>query len=68
MAIKIQINGKEENIPDKISISDLLETKGIRQEVVTIEVNGQIIEKKQYPQITIKEGDIIEFIFYMGGG
>ena len=65
---KILINGKEETIENNITITKLLEQKNIRKEVVEIELNGSIVSKENYDEIFLKDGDALEFIFYMGGG
>ncbi len=68
MSITIYLNGKKEEIQEGLSISRLLETKKIRPEVVTVELNEQIVEKIKYPQILLKANDKLEFVYYMGGG
>ena len=68
MAILIYLNGKKEEITQDFSILQLLELKKIRPEVVTVELNGKIIEKEQYSKILLKPNDKLEFIYYMGGG
>ena len=47
MAILIYLNGKKEEITQDFSILQLLELKKIRPEVVTVELNGKIIEKEK---------------------
>ncbi len=68
MSIRITINGKEEEIEDNMSVLELLKLKNIRPEVVTVEVNDKIIQRKDYSSTYLKEGDRVEFVFYMGGG
>ncbi|MCL5674844.1 MAG: sulfur carrier protein ThiS [Candidatus Omnitrophica bacterium] len=68
MGIKIQLNGKKEDVPENMHISELLENKKIKPEVVVVELNGRIIERPQYSQVTLKEDDTVELVFYMGGG
>ena len=68
MSITIYLNGKKEEIQDSLNISRLLEAKKIRPEVVTVELNEQIVEKIKYPQTLLKANDKLEFVYYMGGG
>ncbi len=68
MSINIYLNGKKEEVQDGLNISKLLEAKKIRPEVVTVEVNEQIIEKTKYPQTLLKANDKLEFVYFMGGG
>lgn len=66
--IKIVLNGKEKKLEDEMSILKLLKEKNIRPEVVTVELNDKIIEKVKYSESILKNGDRLEFVFFMGGG
>ncbi|MFH1779099.1 MAG: cysteine synthase A [Candidatus Omnitrophota bacterium] len=68
MGITIYLNGKKETVEENLNISKLLEVKKIRPEVVTVELNGQIIEKPKYADAFIKDKDKVEVVYYMGGG
>lgn len=66
--MKLSINGKIEEAADGINISKLLELKKIRPEVVTVELNGEIINRAKFGENALKDGDKLEFVYYMGGG
>ena len=66
--IKIKLNGKENEIKSGLSVSDLLLKWKVRPELVTVEVNENILQKLEYDQTVLKAGDNVEFVFYMGGG
>lgn len=68
--MRITINGKDEIINAKnITILELLKLKNVKMpEMVTVELNGEIIDREDFPKKIIKENDIIEFLYYMGGG
>ena len=68
MSITIYLNGKKEEIQDSLNISRLLEIKKIRPEVVTVELNEQIVERIKYPETVLRANDKLEFVYYMGGG
>jgi thiamine biosynthesis protein ThiS len=68
MGMIITLNGKKEEIEPGMTISKLLEVKKIRPEVVTIELNENIIERSRYGELLLKAGDRLEFVYYMGGG
>lgn len=68
MSVAIYLNGKKEEIEDNMNLSKLLETKKIRPEVVTVELNDKIVEKGKYDQTLLKPDDKLEFVYYMGGG
>ena len=68
MTIKIKLNGKEQEIDAKMMVSDLLLKWKVRPELVTVEVNENILQKLDYDGTEIKQNDNVEFVFYMGGG
>ena len=66
--VKITLNGKEQEIKSGLSVSDLLLKWKVRPELVTVEVNENILQKLDYDGTLLKAGDHVEFVFYMGGG
>ncbi len=68
MAITVILNGKKEDVKEGMSVSDLLAVKKIRPEVVTVELNDNILEREKYNKIFLKQSDRIELVYYMGGG
>lgn len=66
--MNILINGKKEELKDAVTVAKLLEQKKIRSEVVTVELNDEIVEKSKYNNTLLKGDDRLEFVYYMGGG
>jgi len=66
--IEVVINGKKEKIEEGVTIAQILKQRNIRPEMVAVELNGQVIERDAYASLELKEGDSLEFLFYMAGG
>ena len=66
--IKISLNGKEQEIKSGMTVTALLTKWRMKPELVTVEINETILQKLDYDSTEIKNGDKVEFIFYMGGG
>ena len=66
--IRVTVNGKPQEIPSGLTLLEHLVQRKVRPELVTVEVNGNILQKLDYESLEIKNGDKIEFAFYMGGG
>lgn len=66
--IKITLNGKPQEIQAGQSVSDILVKWRIKPELVTVEVNEEIVQKLEYGSAVLKDGDKVNFVFYMGGG
>ncbi len=65
--MQVKINGKIENISEG-TVLDLLQAKKIEPQMVAVEVNDALIERGHLATTALKEGDRLEFLFYMGGG
>lgn len=67
--MKISVNSKPTEIDEEITVRNLLDRGYAElQEYVTVQVNEEIISKENYEHVIIKDGDVIEFLYYMGGG
>lgn len=68
--MQLTINGEAETIDEKeVSISRLLALKRVESpDMVSVQVNGRIIDRQQYDQQRVAAADEIEFLYFMGGG
>ncbi|WDT74217.1 MAG: sulfur carrier protein ThiS [Candidatus Manganitrophus sp.] len=65
--MRVKINGKQEEVQET-TLSDLLKAKNIEPRMVTVELNAEMVDRSSLDQTRIREGDEIEFLFFMGGG
>ena len=66
--IKIRVNGKVNSINEKTSLLKLLNDLKIPLKKVAIELNQQIIDKKNLKRIYLKKNDKVEIVHFIGGG
>ncbi len=66
--IKIKINGKVNKIDDKTKLSDLFKNLKVPLKKVAIELNREIVDKKNLNKINLKANDKIEIVHFIGGG
>lgn len=68
--LNVMINGEKETIEGaEISVTKLLEVKEVKMpDMVSVELNGRILKREEFPTTSINEGDRIEFLYFMGGG
>ena len=66
--IKIKVNGKLKSISDNFKILDLVKDLKIPVKKVAIELNQEIIDKKDIGKISLKKNDKIEIVHFIGGG
>ena len=52
-----------------LTLAELIKlNKVFLPEMVTIQVNEDFVEKEDYEKIQLKEGDRVDFLYFMGGG
>ena len=68
--MNLQINGEKEQVDgDSITITDLLKLKEVKMpDMVSVELNGDILDRDVFDSTTLKEDDEVEFLYFMGGG
>ncbi len=66
--IFITLNGEQKSFPSKLTVFELLEILSVSKNNIAIEVNQKVIQKKQFHDITIYDGDIVEIVSFVGGG
>lgn len=67
----ITINGKETILPEnpERTIDSLLEELDVPQRIyVSVELNGEVLDRADFEGKPVNEGDVIEFLYFMGGG
>jgi sulfur carrier protein len=64
MAVQITINGKKEQVKEGATIFEILKTRNIRSEIVAVEINGEIIDREEYPTTKLRRGDEMEYLDY----
>ena len=65
---KIQLNGSSYEINNETNLNQLLDKLKIQNTKVAIEINGVIVEKKQYPKVILNKDDKVEIVHFIGGG
>lgn len=65
--MQLTINGKPETL-EVSTVLDVLKRKEIDPQLVAVELNTHMVEQEQFETTSVKEGDKLEFLFFMGGG
>lgn len=66
--VKITVNGREQEVPDGLSIASLLEQLQLRRPSVAVEVNQELVPREQHEQCSLSPGDRLEIVTLVGGG
>jgi len=66
---KIQVNGNEQEVEASISLIELIKKNDVAQpEMVSVQINGEFVDREEYAITLIKDGDEVDFLYFMGGG
>ncbi|PCJ60979.1 MAG: thiamine biosynthesis protein ThiS [Planctomycetota bacterium] len=67
--MKIKVNGEEKEITGEINITTLLKENDVEQpDMVSVQLNGEFVERDVFESTSVKENDEVEFLYFMGGG
>lgn len=67
--VKIRINDVETEIAGGMTVTALLADQKVkRPDMVSVQLNGTIVEREQFDTTMVSENDAVEFLYFMGGG
>lgn len=66
--MKIHINGEEKEIAQGLSVAGLLDELQIRPARVVVELNRTILSRESHGSTSLKDGDMLEIVHFVGGG
>jgi sulfur carrier protein len=65
----ITANGAPVEISGEMSVTRLLEEIKVEQrEYVSVQLNDEMLLRANFDATLVKEGAVVEFLYYMGGG
>ena len=65
--MRVTINGKSEEVSSS-TVLEILKAKDVSPQMVAVDLNSKMLERDELGSTVVKDGDAIEFLFYMGGG
>ena len=66
---QIIVNDEKQEVTLPFTLAELIKINKVFQpEMVTIQVNEDFAEKEDYEKIQLKDGDRVDFLYFMGGG
>ena len=66
---KIIVNGEAQEVQLPVSLTELIKKNDVQQpEMVSVQVNDDFVDRDEWDKVSIKEGDAVDFLYFMGGG
>ncbi|MDR1615027.1 MAG: sulfur carrier protein ThiS [Campylobacteraceae bacterium] len=68
--VKININGEvKEFLQSQLSVTELLKIEKVEMpDMVSVQLNDDFLRQNEYEATLLKDGDVINFLYFMGGG
>ena len=65
----ILVSGERREIQEGATVAQLLVLENVEMpEYVSVSVNEQFVQKDAFDTTVLHDGDVVEFLYYMGGG
>jgi len=64
----LNINGEQREFPGGLTVAALVAQLGMKQDRVAVELNLEIVPRANWETTTLKEGDKLEVVHFVGGG
>lgn len=66
---KITVNGEAQEVQLPLTLTELIKQNNVEQpEMVSVQVNEEFADRTEWDGIQIKDGDSVDFLYFMGGG
>lgn len=67
--MKITVAGEVKETEEGVTVAQLIVQENVETpEYVTVSVNDDFVDKEKFESFQLKEGDRVEFLYFMGGG
>ncbi|MGN0608705.1 MAG: sulfur carrier protein ThiS [Oscillospiraceae bacterium] len=67
--MNITVAGVKKEAADGLTVAQLIEQEKVETpQYVTVTINDEFIESGAFDSTVIKDGDSVEFLYFMGGG
>jgi thiamine biosynthesis protein ThiS len=66
--MKVFINGEAREVSQAVDLDSLLELFSLPKQRIAIEVNEEVVRRKDWETTRVNDGDKIEIVHFVGGG
>ena len=66
--IRLVVNGKARSLEDSTDLESYLVSFDVNMEHVAVGYNGEVVKKEHFPEVRLRDGDVLEIVRPVGGG
>ena len=66
--ISLTVNGEKRQLPAEMDLTTFLKELDVDVRLVAVAHNGDVIPRKDYASVQLRQGDTLEIVRMVGGG
>ncbi|WP_448915944.1 sulfur carrier protein ThiS [Eubacterium ramulus] len=67
--MKLNVAGENKEYKAGLTVKELIALENVETpEYVTVSLNDEFVDQGAFESTELKDGDVVEFIYFMGGG
>ncbi len=66
--MEVIVNGRACDVPEGVTVKELVVHLGLSDGPVAVEVNREIVPRAEHERHPVSKGDAIEIVHFVGGG
>jgi sulfur carrier protein len=66
--IILTVNGDKRKLEGPVKLTDFLETLDFNPRYVAVAHNGTVLQRQNWPDVVLQDGDVLEIVRMVGGG
>ncbi len=66
--MQVNVNGSDTTVSENTTVTQLLATLDLEPVRVAVEINENLVPRKNFEQTHMQDGDRIEIVTFVGGG
>ena len=65
----ITVAGNKKEVADNLTVAQLISDENVETpQYVTVTINDDFVQSGTFEETVLKDGDVVEFLYFMGGG
>lgn len=65
----ITVAGNKKEVADNLTVAQLIADENVETpQYVTVTINDDFVQSGAFDETVLKDGDVVEFLYFMGGG
>jgi thiamine biosynthesis protein ThiS len=66
--LRVYVNGDIQELSDGLSLLELISLLELPQARIAVELNREVVRRKDWSETALKEADRLEIVHFVGGG